>query len=72
MSVKVYGYCYVDGFLYYLAFASDMVVYGVEVDHCIDGFKRTLLPFSCQRQYLVGYAAYGGVRYGYTPDDIKF
>ena len=27
---------------------------------------RTLLPFSSQRQYLVGYAAYDGVLYGYT------
>ena len=66
MSVQVYGYRYVDGFLYYLAFASDVVVYGVEVDDCIDRFKRTLLPFSRQRQYLVGYAAYCGVRYRYA------
>ena len=66
VSVKVYGYCYVDGFLYYLPFASDVVVYRVEVDNRIDRFKRTLLPFSRQRQYLVGYAAYGGVRYGYA------
>ena len=73
VAVKIYGYRYVDGFLYYLSFASDVVVYGVEVDHCIDRLKWTLLPFPRQRQYFVGYATYGSVRFGdavYIPDMV--
>ena len=35
VAVQVYRYCYVYGFLYYLAFASDVVVHDVKIDYCI-------------------------------------
>lgn len=51
----------VDGLLHNLAFTTNMVVDGVQKDHCIDGLQRPLLPPFGDGKNLICNPVYGAV-----------
>ena len=58
----------IDCLLHDLPFAADMVVDGIQKNHCVDDFQRPLLPFFCDGENLVRNTAHGRVRYLYAAD----
>ena len=62
-AVHINAYRYIYSLFDDLSFTAYMVVDSVEKYDCIDAFKRSLLPFLCNREDLVCDTADGGIRY---------
>ncbi|OPZ20755.1 MAG: hypothetical protein BWZ04_01559 [Firmicutes bacterium ADurb.BinA205] len=62
-AVHINAYRYIYSLFDDLSFTAYMVVDSVEKYDCIDAFKRSMLPFLCNREDLVCDTADGGIRY---------
>lgn len=60
-AVQINAYGYVYSLLDDLSLAADMIMDSVEKDNCIDAFKRSLLPFLCNREHFISDTTDGSI-----------